>query len=122
MARSWDVEEPKSAIEGLEGLALEYSWLELHQAGATFLRHAYYQTDALPSTQETTVLCFPRATVVLLSKDTASIIGVRIKTASANELLYFLLSRACTGNGRLCAKPSTGCWCQWCPCRVHIAK
>mmetsp|Transcript_43874 Transcript_43874/g.102501 ORF Transcript_43874/g.102501 Transcript_43874/m.102501 type:complete len:523 (-) Transcript_43874:28-1596(-) len=25
-------EEPKSAIEGLEGLALEYSWQELHQA------------------------------------------------------------------------------------------
>ena len=25
-------EEPKSAIEGLEGLALEYTWQELHQA------------------------------------------------------------------------------------------
>lgn len=27
-----ELEEPKSAIEGLEGLALEYSWQELQQA------------------------------------------------------------------------------------------
>jgi len=29
---SAELEEPKSAIEGLEGLALEYSWQELQQA------------------------------------------------------------------------------------------
>lgn len=31
-ARNLELEEPKSAIEGLEGLALEYSWQELQQA------------------------------------------------------------------------------------------
>jgi len=33
---SAELEEPKSAIEGLEGLALEYSWQELQQATESF--------------------------------------------------------------------------------------
>ncbi|CAK9007699.1 unnamed protein product [Durusdinium trenchii] len=34
--RNLELEEPKSAIEGLEGLALEYSWQELQQATESF--------------------------------------------------------------------------------------
>ena len=36
MDRKLDAEEPKSAIEGLEGLALEYSWQELLKATESF--------------------------------------------------------------------------------------
>ena len=105
--RKLDAEEPKSAIEGLEGLALEYSWQELQQATESFASKRQLGAGASGTVYHATLCEGTEAAIKVLEAPTRGGFDEEVRLLSRvrhpNVVMLLGFAEELIGQGQRCA-------------------